>query len=244
MQTIRVTAARHDTSGKLIDNQNLIVLYHVILIPEHQIVGTQSKNDIMLNLQILRICQVFNMEILLNTLYAIRSQIDNLILFIDDKVTGLLNLFAQNCIHLAEFTAGFAALHASCKNITNLIKFGGLAALAGNDKRSTRFVDQYRVHLIDDGIVEFSLHQLFFVNLHIITQIIKTQLIIGDISNITTVCCTALFIGVAVQNHAYGQAQKFMHLSHPCRISVCQVIIDGNDVYALSFQCIQIRRKC
>ena len=34
-----------------------------------------------------------------------------------------------------------------------------------------------------------------------------------------------------------------MYLSHPLGVTFCQIIIDRNDMYALSFQCIQIRRK-
>ena len=35
-----------------------------------------------------------------------------------------------------------------------------------------------------------------------------------------------------------------MDLSHPLRITLCQIIIDRNDMYALSFQRIQISRQC
>ena len=40
MQTVGITTSRHDTSGKFIDNQYLVILYHVIFITEHQIMGT------------------------------------------------------------------------------------------------------------------------------------------------------------------------------------------------------------
>ncbi len=43
MQTIRITTSRHDTSGKLIDDQNLIIFYNIILITEHQIVCTSAR---------------------------------------------------------------------------------------------------------------------------------------------------------------------------------------------------------
>ena len=35
---------------------------------------------------------------------------DNLIFFIDDKITRLLNLLTHNSIHLGKFLAGLAAL--------------------------------------------------------------------------------------------------------------------------------------
>ena len=58
MQTVGVTASRHDTSGKLIDDHNLIILYDVILITEHQIVRTQCQIDIVLDLKVLWIRKV------------------------------------------------------------------------------------------------------------------------------------------------------------------------------------------
>ena len=71
METIRIAASRHNTSGKFINDQNLVIFYHIILITEHQVVGTQSQDDVMLDLQILRICQVVNMEELLYLLDTI-----------------------------------------------------------------------------------------------------------------------------------------------------------------------------
>ena len=71
MQSVRITASRHDTSGKLIYDKHLIILYHIILITEHHIVCFECHDHIMLNFKILRICKVINMEellYLLNTL--------------------------------------------------------------------------------------------------------------------------------------------------------------------------------
>ena len=62
METVGVTAARHDTSCKFIDDQDLVIFYHIVLIAEHQVVGTEGKDDVVLDLQIFRICQVVNME--------------------------------------------------------------------------------------------------------------------------------------------------------------------------------------
>ena len=55
MQTVGIPSARHDTSGKLINDQYFVILYHIILVTEHQIVGTKSQNDVVLDLQVLRV---------------------------------------------------------------------------------------------------------------------------------------------------------------------------------------------
>ena len=100
MQTIGITAARHDTSGKLVNDHNLIIFYHVILIAEHQIMCTERKDHIMLDLQVLRICQVINMEKFLNLFHTLLCQIHQFVLFIYDKVSGFFLLNSHDGIHL------------------------------------------------------------------------------------------------------------------------------------------------
>ena len=51
--------------------------------------GTKCKCNIMLNLQILRICQVFNMEKFLNLMNALLCKVYDLIFFIFNEVTKL-----------------------------------------------------------------------------------------------------------------------------------------------------------
>ena len=153
VQTVGITSSRHNTSGKLIDNENLVILYYIILVTEHQIMSTKSQNHIVLDFQVFRVCQVFNVKKLLNLFHTLFGEVYNLVLFIDNKVSGLDNLLTHNSGHLCHFPTGFSTLQLLCQNIADFIKLRGFAALSGNNKRCTGFVNQYRVHLIDDGIV-------------------------------------------------------------------------------------------
>ena len=76
MQAVGITAPRHDTAGELIHNQHLVVPDNVVMISVHEVVGAKCQNNIMLNLQILRIRQILQMEITLHLLHALGSQID------------------------------------------------------------------------------------------------------------------------------------------------------------------------
>ena len=89
-----------------------------------------------------------------------------------------------------------------------------------------------------------ALNQFFLINNHVVTKIIKTEFVIRDIGDVTVICLTALVIVIRVQDHADGEAQPAMYGAHPLRITVSQVVIDRNDVNALSLQCIQISGKC
>ena len=169
MQTIGITASRHDTSGKLIYNHNLIVLYNVILITEHQIMCTKCKNYIVLDLKVISICKVFNMEKLLNLVHTLLGKIDNLVLFINDKVSGLFLLNSHDGIHLGILRYIFTSCQLFCQNITCFVKLCGLSTLTGNDKRRSSLIDQYGIDLIDNCIMQASLHQLLLVDHHIVT---------------------------------------------------------------------------
>ena len=153
MQTVGITASRHDTSGKFIDNQYFPVFYHIILVTEHEVVGTESQNDIVLDLQVFRIRIVFDVEEFLYLGDTFLGQIDDLVLLIDDEIAGLLTLHSHDGIHLGQFFHILTTFHLTGQNIACLVKTGGFAAHTGNDQRRTGFIDQDGVHLIDDGVV-------------------------------------------------------------------------------------------
>ena len=203
---------------------------------------TKSQNDIMLNLQVFRVCQVLDIEELLYLLHTFLCQIDYLIFFIDNEITGLNDFLTHNGSHLSHLAAGLTTFQLLCQNVTNFIQFGGFTTLAGNNQRGTCLVNQYRVHLINDGVVQFSLYQLFFINNHVITKIIKTILVICHVSNITGILLPSFIVFHGVQNHTDSQPQKLMNLSHPLCITLCQIVIDSYNMNSLSFQRIQICR--
>ena len=121
MQTVGVTASRHDTSGKFIDDQYLVIFYHVIFITEHQIMGTQCQDDIVLDLQVLGISEVINMEESLNLLHTCCGQVNDLILLVDYEVSGLFLYHTHNGVHLGQFLYIITALHLTCQQITHFI---------------------------------------------------------------------------------------------------------------------------
>ena len=243
VQAVGITPPGHDTTGKLIHNQHLVVLNHIVLVTEHQVVGPQSQNDIVLDLQILRVGIVVDMEELLHLRHAGGSQVDHFILFIYDEITCLLLDNAHQGIHLGQLLHIVAPLHLPGQHVAHFIQGRGLTALARDNQRCAGFIDQHRVHFIDDREMEPPQHQLLFVDHHIVTQIVKSQFIVGHIGNITAICFLPLLRRHAVQHHAHSQSQKLMDLAHPLRITLGQIIIDRHHMYALAFQGVQISRQ-
>ena len=91
MQSVRIPSSVHNTAGKLIDNQNLIILYDIIHIPLHKVICPKSKDDIVLNLEVFRICKVIDMKILFYFFYTLLGKVYGFFLLIYNKVSTLLD---------------------------------------------------------------------------------------------------------------------------------------------------------
>ena len=183
------------------------------------------------------------MEKLLDLRHAVSGQIDNFVLLIDDKIARLLPLNPHDGIHLGQVFHVLAARQLSRQDVAGLINFGGFAALAGNNQRRPRLVNQNRVHLIDNRVMQTAQHQLVLVDCHVVAQVIKAQLIVRDIGDVRIVRLAALLGRHAVQHHAAGKAHEAENLSHLLRITFGQIIVDRNNMYALAVQRVQIRRE-
>jgi len=153
-----------------------------------------------LDREILRIGQVVYMEELLHLFHALGGQKYVLILLIDQKVSVFFNIFVHQDIHLGKFPVRASPLHLPCKNIAGTVELGRLPALAGNDQWRSGLIDQDRIDLIDNGIVQIALYQIFFFDDHVVPQVIKSQFIVGDICDITVIGCPPLVVFHLVGN--------------------------------------------
>ena len=120
------------------------------------------------------------------------------------------------------------------------VKVGGFFAGAGDNQRSTRFVDQDTIYFVDDAIVQLTLYHLILAHYHVITQVVKAKLIVSTIGYICSISGLAVGIIHIMHNQANGQAQGLVNAAHIHAIAASQIIVDGNNVYALAGQGIQI----
>ena len=197
----------------------------------------------MLNFQVLRIREVLDLEETLHLTDTFGGQVHYLVLFIDNKVTGFLSFDTHNGIHFGQIFHILTANHLTCQNITGFIQLRGFTALSGNNQRCSCFINQDRVNFIDDCVMQISKHQLLLIDHHVITQIIETKFVVGNIGNVAVVCGSSLFRLHVVQNHTNRQSKKFMYLAHHLSITLCQIVIDSYYMNSFSFQSVQISRR-
>ncbi len=183
------------------------------------------------------------MEELLYLLDALRRQIHDLVLFIYNEVACLGNLLTHQRRHLCDLSARLAAFQLACQDVADLIKLCRLSALSGNDQRCAGLINQDRVNLVNDRIFQIALYQLLLVNHHVVTQVIEAQFVVRHVGNVAGILLAALVVIHLIEYTADCQTQKLMHLPHPLRVTMRQIIIDRDNMDTLSGQGIQVSRK-
>ena len=243
MQAVGIPPARHDAAGEGIDDQDFSVLDHIVTVPDQQVVGPQSQIHVVLQLHVLQVRNVVHAEEPFCSADAGLGQNDPLFLFDHNKVAGLLLLHAGDDIQLGKLLQVPPPGQAARQRITGLVKAGGAGALTGDDQRCSGVVDQHRVHLVDDGIVEAALHHLIPADGHIVPQVVEPQLAVCHVCNIAAVGRLALRGIHTAQHGAHRQAQELMDPAHLIRVALCQIIVDRDHMDAFARQRVEIGRQ-
>ena len=244
MKTVTETSSRHDTSCKAVYNKNLIILYNVILISVHKCMCTKSKDNCMLDLKVFRICKVLNMEELFYFLNTLCSKNNVFVLLIYKVITIFLDLSTHDSIKLTDLCRSCTFLHSSCEIIAHLIYICRLSALSRNDKRCTSLINKDRVNLIYNTEVKSSLNKAFLIDNHVVTKIIKSELVIGNICDIAVVSFSSRIIFIRIEDNSDCEAEESMNRTHPLSITLCKVIIYSNYMNTFSCKGIEVSRKC
>jgi hypothetical protein len=176
----------HHPAGEFIDDDDLIVLHHVVLVAMKQVVRPQRRIELMHEVDVGRLVQACALgeqadagEDFLGFLVTGFRQQDLVILLVDEEVSrriGLVRLFLlllprQQRRHL----------------VHPVVDLGAVLGLAGNDQRRARFVDQDRVHLVDDRVGQASLESLLDVHRHVVAQVVETELVVRAVRDVCRV---------------------------------------------------------
>ena len=155
----------------------------------------------------------------------------------------------------------FAADQAGNDAVDLVILVGGFLAGTGDDQRRARFVDQDRVHFIDDGEVEHlelralavdgghrygfdgPLDALGDPELHVVAQVVEAEFVVGAVGDVGGVAVAALAIVQIVHDDADGHAQALVDPAHPFRVALGQIIVDRDHVHALPRERVQVNRQ-
>ena len=106
---------------------------------------------------------------------------------------------------------------------------------AGDDERRPGFVDEHRVHFVDDGVDVVALHPMFERLHHVVAQVIEAELVVGAVGDVALVGGAALHgARLGVVDAADGQTEVFVDVPHPLRVAPGQIGVDRDQVRAFA----------
>ncbi len=222
VQAVGITAPKHQAAGELIDDDDLPFLDHIVPVPFHEHMCPQGLVDMMGNLNVNVIIEIFQIEGLFHLGHA---------LFCQSHCPRLLIQCVISFRTQAGHQLGIAVILA-----------GILVDSPGDYQGRAGLINEDAVHLVDNGKMQGALHQMFLVQHHIIPEIVKAKLVICAISYICLIGLPALFGIKAMDNETYLQAQQIVDPSHPLAVEAGKIVVDGDHMHALARESIEIGR--
>ena len=236
MQTLGIPPAKHEPPGKLIHDDDLVVLHHIINVPLHQASGPDGLIDVVRQGGVFRVGKVLQLECLLRLLHALGGEGHRLGLLVHHIVGVNVRVFLLLGVGLGKpltFQPGGKVVH-------DLIQLGRLVPLTGDNKRGPGLVNEDGVHLVHNGEGVAPLDQLAGVNGHVVPQVVKAKLVVGAIGNVGSVGGLTVLRLHVVDNKPHGKAQEAVNFPHPLTLIFGQIVVDRDNVDPLAGEGVQI----
>lgn len=123
------------------------------------------------------------------------------------------------------------------------VQLGMVLGLAADDERRARLVDQDRVHLVDDGVVQPALHPVLRLVDHVVAQVVEAVLVVGAVGDVAAVGLLLLLARHLRQVDADREPEEVVEAAHPAGVAVGEVVVHRHHVHALAGQRIQVHRQ-
>ena len=113
----------------------------------------------------------------------------------------------------------------------------------GDDQRGTSLIDKNGVDLIDDGVVVATLYEIGLLPRHVVAQVIKTEFVVGAVGDVGVVLLATLRRLLVGDDAAGAHAEEAVDTAHQLGLVAGQIVVDGDDVDALTVECVQVGRQ-
>ena len=184
VQSVGPAPTRHQAPGKLVDDDDLALLHHVVRVAQEQVLRPQCRIQVVHQVDEGRLVQTA----------PFRQQ--------PDAREQLLRMFVARLRqqHLARLfvhgevarTVFFRLAHHQRRDFVHaVVEVGMIFGLPGDDERRARLVDQDRVDLVDDGEIEAALVAVRHLHRHVVAQVVETELVVGAVGDVG--CVSLLF---------------------------------------------------
>ena len=236
VQALAVPAAEHEAAGELVHDDHLTVLEDVVDVPLHDAVGLDGLVDVVGQGGVFRVGQVLHMEELLRLFDASGGEGGGASLLVHHIVGVQIHVLLGLLVGLGDDQL----LQGADKHLRHVVHLGGLLPHAGDDEGGPGLVDEDGVHLVHDGEIVAPLDQLLAVEGHVVPQVVEAHLVVGAVGDVGGVGLLPLLLVQIVDDEAHAEAQEAVDLAHPLAVALGQVVVDGDDVDALSGEGVEV----
>ena len=242
VQTIAPTATGHQAACELVDDDDFTVLHHIVLVAVVQVLRTQGRVQVVHQGDVGRVVQARAFwnhaqlgQYAFSFFMALLGQENLMRFFVQREITGGDDALARTGIGFT-FLAGEQRHNLLHREVSGRVVFG----LAADDQGRTGLVDQDRVHLVNDGVVQWALHTVMgFIN-HVVAQVIKAVFVVGSVGDVRVVSRLLFFTRHLGQVDAHRQAEEVEQLAHPTRVAAGQVVVHGDHMNAFARQSVEV----
>ena len=220
VQALGVAPALHDAAGELVDDLDLAVDDHVLLVAMEHV------------LRLERLLQVVD-----QLTGRIGVDVIDLERGLDLAQTGLGG--GDGVLRLVHLVVDVGDKTADGAREV-LVRASGLRSRAGDDERGPGLVDEDGVDLVDDGIVVAALHAQLRASHHVVAQVVEAELRVGSVGDVRLVCRHLEVDAHAVLKQSDIETEEVIDETHPLGVPLCQVVVDRDDVHALARDGVEI----
>ena len=174
MESVAPPASGHQASGEFVDDDDFAVLDDIFTVALVQRVRAQALIDVVKDLHVGGIVEIVDAQ----------------------QVFGAGDAFFRQRCRSMLFVDLIVDVAAELRNdlVDPVVLVGGLFAGTGDDQRCARFVDQDRVHFVDDREVVFALDAAREVELHVVAQVIEPKFVVGSVGDVGVIGLVAFLV--------------------------------------------------
>jgi hypothetical protein len=168
----------------------------------------------------------------------------------EESIVVFLFVFITNQLfRFSEIVGGQLALYAYKFFYKGLILFIELVVAFRHrtryDKWCTGIIDEHGVNLVDNGVVVCALHQFSRVGRHVVTQVVETELVVGSECDVCLIGFATCFrVWLMFINTVYAESVEHIERSHPFGVTFCQIVVNGDHVYAVACKGVEEYWEC
>jgi len=113
-----------------------------------------------------------------------------------------------------------------------------------DNQRCTSIVNEYGIHLIDNGVVMRTLYKFIRRMCHIVTEVVKTKFVIGTIGDISSISHAATRrVRLIVIYTFHLETMELEKRCHPSTVSASQVVVHGNQMNSITSESVKVKRQ-